>query len=406
MSDSEQMFSRNRAQPQGQLPEEVLRAAANGDSVAMTRVMLEIPSVNPALEAGGTGEAAMAAQTASWLADWGFETRVEEVEPGRTNVVARIGEGDRHVLLNGHLDTVGVGGMTVPPYGGVDGEGRLMGRGAVDMKSGLAAILAAAHRWSLSPGRGVVTVALTCDEEHASLGMQALVDEGVEAQVAIVAEPTSLTLMPAHKGFAWVEVAFQGVAAHGSRPDVGVDAIRHAGALLGELDALEASLSSRTPHPLLGNASFHAGTIRGGSAWSIYPEACVLTLERRTLPGEAPEIFLSEVEAALKRVQERVPDVDAALRLDMVRPASEVAVDHPLCQGLLSSMEAEGLSPRVEGMTAWVDAAFLNEAGIPAVCFGPGSIARAHSADERVDPEEIRTAARVLERFLRDYLDA
>jgi acetylornithine deacetylase len=230
--------------------------------------------------------------------------------------------------------------------------------------------------------------------------MQHLVEAGVEADLAVVAEPTSLAVMPAHKGFAWVEAAFRGTAAHGSRPEVGVDAIRHASALLQEMDALEASLSRRTPHPLLGHGSFHTGTIQGGTAWSIYPESCVLRLERRTLPGEPAEGFLAEVEAALRRVQERIPDLDVALRLDMARPATEVPVDHALCQALLSALEKEDVPGRVEGMTAWVDAAFLNEAGIPAVCFGPGSIAQAHSADEWVDPREIVAAARVLERFL------
>ncbi|HSG46346.1 MAG TPA: M20/M25/M40 family metallo-hydrolase [Longimicrobiales bacterium] len=387
------------------LPPEVVAAAAQGDPVAMTRVLVSIPSVNPALEEGGQGELEVARQAAAWLEAWGFDTQITEVLPGRANVTGTLGNGGRTLLLNGHLDTVGVAGMTVPPFGGWLRDGRILGRGASDMKAGVAIVLTTAREWARTPGRGRLVVALTCDEEHASEGMQKLVEGGVRADAAVVTEPTSLAVMPAHKGFAWVEIAFRGRAAHGSRPEIGVDAIRHSAALLQELDALEVTLARRSPHPLLGHGSFHAGTIRGGSAWSVYPDACVLTLERRTLPGEPGDGFLGEVEQALKRVMRRIPSLEAALRLDLVRPATEVPVEHPLVQGLLSAAEAEGVAPRVEGMTAWVDAAYLNEAGIPAVCFGPGSIAQAHSTDEWVDEEEIRTGARILSRFTRDFLN-
>ncbi|MDT8340119.1 MAG: M20/M25/M40 family metallo-hydrolase [Longimicrobiales bacterium] len=379
-------------------------AAARGDPVALARVMVAIPSVNPALEAGGAGEAQMARQTATWLEGWGFEVRVTEVAPGRPNVVGTLGTGERSLLLNGHLDTVGVAGMTVPAFGGAPTPDRIVGRGSADMKGGLAAVLATARAWSSDPGPGHLTVALTCDEEHASLGMQALVAEGVRADAAVVAEPTALAVMPAHKGFAWVEVAFRGRAAHGSRPERGVDAIRHAAAFLQEMDVLEALLDRGVAHPLLGRGSFHAGTIRGGSAWSVYPDGCTLTLERRTLPGESEAGFQVEVEQALGRTRERIPALDAAVRLDLVRPASDVSPEHALVRGLLTAVEEEGGVPRVEGMTAWVDAAYLNRAGVPAVCFGPGSIARAHAAEEWVEVAEVGSAARILTRFTKAFL--
>lgn len=387
---------------------QVTSPAAGGDPVAMTRAMVATPSVNPSLEAGGAGEAAMARLTAGWLEGWGFDTRVEEVLPDRPNVVATLGRESGEagtLLLNGHLDTVGVEGMAVAPFGEDSELGRVVGRGAADMKAGLAAILAAAHSWSRDPGPGRLVVALTCDEEHASAGMQRLVESsGVRAAAAVVAEPTSLAVMPAHKGFAWVEVAFRGKAAHGSRPEVGVDAIRHAAALLQEMDVLEVMLERGGAHPLLGHGSFHAGTIRGGTAWSVYPDRCVLTLERRTLPGEDEPVFLAEVEAALARARARHPGLEAAVRLDLTRPASEVPAEHRLVRELLAATADEGVAPKVAGMTAWVDAAFLNRVGIPAVCFGPGSIAQAHAADEWVDEEEIRTGARILTRFVNRFL--
>lgn len=379
--------------------------AARGDPVALTQALVSIPSVNPSLEAGGAGEGEVARQASEWLREWGFETRITEVRPGRPNVVAVLGEGARTLLLNGHLDTVGVSGMTVPPFEAVSRDGRILGRGAADMKSGLAVVLATARAWARDTGPGRLVVALTCDEEHASAGMRHLVEEeGVRADAAVVTEPTSLAVMPAHKGFAWVEVTVRGKAAHGSRPEVGVDAVRHAAAFLQELDVLEVSLRQAEPHPLLGRGSFHVGTVAGGTAWSVYPDRCSVGLERRTLPGEPLDGFLTEVEGALERARRRIPGLEASVRLDLVRPPSDVSPSHPLVQGILGAVEAEGVQPRVEGMTAWVDAAYLNGAGIPAVCFGPGSIAQAHSADEWVAEEEIRMAARILTRFTREFL--
>ena len=380
--------------------------------MALTRALVRTPSVNPSLDPGGHGEAEVAALAAGWLESWGFRTARDEVEPGRVNVLGRLGAGGGPtLLLNGHLDTVGVEGMTVSPFEGRLVAGRLEGRGACDMKAGIGAILAAAAALAREGLEGgTLLVALTADEEHASVGMQRLVEEGiggegVRADAAVVCEPTELAVTPAHKGFLWLEADFRGRAAHGSRPDRGVDAIRHAALYLAELEALHAALGEGTAHGLLGHGSFHAGTIRGGTAPSVYPDACRVTLERRTLPGETPEQAAAPFEAALDRLRARHPEVQATLERGLFRPGSDVPRESPLVRGLLDALGDEGVDPRVEGMTAWVDAAFLNGAGIPAVCLGPGSIAQAHAADEWVDVEQIRTCARVLERFARAFLE-
>jgi acetylornithine deacetylase len=380
--------------------------ALSGDPVALARDLVRVPSVNPVLEEGGAGEAGIAELTASWLRDWGLETEVVEVEAGRPNVVAvsRSGEPGRTLLLNGHLDTVGVAGMSVAPFDGSVEGGRLVGRGACDMKAGLAAILATARVLARDGHAGTLIVALTADEEHASLGMQAVVGSGVSADGAVVCEPTSLTVMPANKGFVWMEASFRGRAAHGSRPEEGQDAIMDAAAFLTALEELGEALTTRDPHPLLAHGSLHAGTVRGGSAPSVYPERCEVVVERRTLPGEGAEEVEAEFEDVLEAVRRTRPGLDAELTAGLSRPGTEVAADHPLVSGLLAALKAEGERPVVEGMTAWVDAALLNEAGIPAVCFGPGSIAQAHSADEYVDVEEIRRGTRVLLRFCREFL--
>ena len=375
--------------------------------MAIAQALVATPSVNPQLEEGGAGEGAIAELTAGWLREWELETETVEAAPGRWNVLARMGDPDAGptVILNAHLDTVGVAGMTVPPFGAVVRDGRLWGRGSCDMKGGVASLLAATARLAKGDGlQGSVIVALTADEEHASLGMDAMVRSGLRADAAVVCEPTSLAIMPAHKGFVWVDALFRGKAAHGSRPEVGVDAIEHAGRYLTRLGSLQFELNTGDPHPLLAHGSFHAGTINGGSAPSVYPSECRLVLERRTLPGETPARVMKEFQAVLDGLAREVPQLDAELVQGLTRPATEVPEDSPLVQGLIAACSVQGVEPVVEGMTAWVDAAFLNEGGTPAVCFGPGSIGQAHSADEWIDPSEISACADVLHQFVGDYL--
>ena len=383
------------------LSDEVLERASRGDPVALCRAMVATDSVNPVLAPGGKGERAVAELVAEWLDAWGLAPDMIEVAPGRFNVVGQL-EGDGPtLLLNGHLDTVGVEGMTIPPFAArLEGD-RLLGRGSCDMKGGDAAILAAAARLAEGGPRPRLVVAFTADEEHASLGMAHLVESGIRADLAVVCEPTSLAVMPAHKGFVWIRALFSGRAAHGSRPEIGIDAIRHAGLYLAALDGYAEELSARRAHPLLAFGSLHAGTIVGGTAESVYPESCELLLERRTMPGEEPEAVVLEFRAVLDALLERHTEMDASLEMTLARPGTEVPESSELVKGLLVAARERGVEHRVEGMTAWVDAAFLNEVGVPAVCFGPGDTAQAHTRDEWIDVREIRTCAEVLETFAR-----
>lgn len=379
-----------------------LETARAADPLALAHLLVATPSVNPSLVPGGDGEGSIATVTAELLEGWGFDVDTPEVAPGRPNVLARLeGSGNVTVLLNGHLDTVGIEGMTVSPFGAQLLGSRLVGRGACDMKGGVASLLAAAARLASRGPRPNLLVLLTADEEYASLGMEAFVRDGPAADLAVVCEPTGLAVMPAHKGFVWVKASFRGRAAHGSLPEEGIDAIRHAAVFISALDRYAAALRSRMPHPLLGYGSVHTGTIRGGSAPSVYPDQCEVQFECRTMPGIPADTVLADLEAVLDGVRSAEPDLRAELEVTLARPGTEVPRESGLVRGLLAACEAQGVPPAVRGMTAWVDAALLNEAGVPAVCFGPGSMAQAHTADEWIETAEIGRCADVLEAFAR-----
>jgi acetylornithine deacetylase len=251
----------------------------------LAAALVAIDSVNPALVSGGAGEGEIARFVAEWARGARLDAEMLEATPGRPSVLvrARGTGGGRTLLLCGHLDTVGVEGMAAPHAPRVDGD-RLHGRGAYDMKAGLAAALVACREAASLGLAGDVVVAAVADEEHASLGVREALG-AVTADAAIVTEPTELELIVAHKGFVWAEIEVTGRAAHGSRPHLGVDAIVKAGPVLTALGELDGALAERT-HPLLGRGSVHASLIRGGEELSSYPARCVVGLERRTLPGE------------------------------------------------------------------------------------------------------------------------
>lgn len=371
------------------------------DPLALARELVRVDSRNPSLapESAGENEAALA--LARKLESWGFSVDVHDAAPGRPNVVARAGtRGARSLMLNGHLDVVGVEGMTHPPFDATERDGKLYGRGAADMKGGLAAMCAAAARAAARGIAGEIIVTAVADEEHTSMGTRAMLRRGVRADAAIVAEPTGLAIMPAHKGFAWIEIEVKGRAAHGSRYEVGVDAILDGGVVLEELATLEREAFPARRHPLLGRPSLHISTIEGGTGWSTYPDRCVIRVERRTLPDESDSEPLTEVQAAIARARERRTSLEADARLVLSQAPSEVASNAPIVRALSEALAERNERVTVEGMTAWTDAALLNEAGIPAICFGPGDIALAHAAEEWIETDQIERATDVLESLI------
>ena len=377
---------------------------ARGDAVALARALVAIDSRNPTLSAGAPGESGCALFLAGVLREWGFETELLEQVAGRPNLVARIGpKGAPALMFAGHLDVVGVEGMIHPPFSPEIRNGRLYGRGSADMKGGIAAMCSAAANALTSKSTKAIVIAAVVDEEYESLGMRALLASGVKAEAAVLTEPTRLAICPAHRGFVWMSVGIRGRAAHGSRYDIGVDAITHAGLLLAELDALERTREGGLRHRLLGRGSLHASTISGGTGMSTYPESCELTIERRTLPGETAETALAEIREAMARVKERDSRFDATVTLTTAQAPSDVGESAPVVTKLADAIRAEGLQAGIEGLSAWTDAALLNEAGIPAICFGPGDIALAHSAEEWVPVDEIEKATKVLTRLASEW---
>ena len=288
-------------------------------------------------------------------------------------------------MLNGHLDTVGPGRMERPFEPRIE-SGRLHGRGALDMKAGVAAMVAAAVRAGKRGLSGEVVLACVADEEFASIGSYA-VAERVKAAAAIVTEPTNEQLVVAHKGFVWAEVETLGLAAHGSEADVGVDAIAAMGPILSGLGELSAELARGSSHPRLGRGSVHASLIKGGQELSTYPSRCLLQLERRTIPGETAATLAAE----LARIAP-----GARVELGVEREPFEVPADALVVTTLAGQYRRlTGREPELVGAPYWTDAAALAAAGIPSVLFGPHG-AGAHADEEWVEIESIERCTEVL----------
>ena len=354
--------------------------------VELLQELVRIDSVNPDLIPGAAGEAEIAGFVAGWCERAGLDVELEEAAPGRPNVIAtaRGSGGGRTLVLNAHMDTVGTETMEAPFEARVEG-GHLYGRGAYDMKGSLAAIMTVAAEASKRGLAGDVVVAAVCDEEVASIGTEALVASGRRFGAAVVAEPTELGVAIAHKGFAGFEIETRGRAAHGSRPDLGVDAIAKMGPVLVELDALATRLLSQPTHRLLGSGSVHSSLIEGGQEFSSYPERCLLTGERRTVPGET----LEDVEAELRSLLERT-EPEADLRMGVSRQSFEVAEDEEIVRLVQGHAKTQ-----IVGVPFWTDAALLAGAGVPTVVFGPAGEG-AHAAVEWVDLASVERCSEVL----------
>jgi acetylornithine deacetylase len=357
--------------------------------------LVAVNSVNPSLVPGAPGEAEVAEVAARALREAGLDVVIGLAAEGRPNVIGVLEgrEPGPSMMFCGHLDTVGVSGMDEPFFPFID-NGRLYGRGAQDMKGGVAAMIAAAAALAPIWTRGRLIVACVADEEFESIGADALVKTW-KADAAIVTEPTDLRMAVGHKGFAWLELETKGRAAHGSRPAEGRDAILRMGRVLNALEARDRELQTREPVPMQGTASLHASIIAGGHELSSYPDRCSLQMERRTVTGEDGKAVLAEVQAIFARLKAADHEFSATARLVTARPPYRVEDDARIVQVMATVLQACGLNHAPTGMSFWTDAAILAGAGIPSVIFGPGG-AGLHSTEEYVTLADVETCRDVL----------
>jgi acetylornithine deacetylase len=371
---------------------------------ALIGELVAIPSVNPELVPGGEGELTLANHVAQWLRERSLSVTLQETAaPSRPNVigVAKGRGGGRSLILNAHMDTVGVSGMS-DPYSGKVAGGRIFGRGSVDMKAGLAIAMLAASQAARANLRGDVIVAAVADEEYRSIGSEALVKDW-RADGAILTEATGLDVITAHKGFGWYEIATEGIAAHGSRPDHGHDAIGDMGGVLLGLKQLALELDSRPKHPVLGAPSVHASLITGGQELSSYPAHCSVQIERRTIPGETRQQVQDEFQTIVASCSAADRNFRGELRTLLWRDCLDLAPDAPIVTSLVRSItKVTGTKPNVLGASGWTDAALLASAGVPAVIFGPTGDG-AHGEEEWVDIGSVETCYEAVLATMREF---
>ena len=374
--------------------------------------LVAIDSINPSLDPEGAGEAVIANRLGSELRRIpGVEVELLEHGGGRASVLARLpGGGGPSLMLNGHIDTVDVANMTGPFTAEVR-DGRLHGRGAYDMKGSVAACVAALRALAREgPPAGDVWLSAVADEEVASIGTLAVIErltaDGRLPDACIVTEPTALDVCVAHKGFVWAAIETRGRAAHGSRPDLGVDANLQMTRVLTRLEPLLRTLREGEPHPLLGRGSLHIGELAGGTGPSSYAERCRALIERRTLPGETTADVLGELEALVRTASEEHAELEAEVELVLDRPPFEISPDRPIARAVrAAAADVRGVEPELIGVGYWMDAALFAAAGVDTVTIGPAGEG-AHAADEWVEVDSVVQLVEILIATSRDFCQA
>lgn len=365
----------------------------------LLKELVRIPSVNPTLAPEeGHNEQQLADFCGEWLTNHRVEARLEEVEPGRPNVIGEAGLVDGPALvLCAHLDTVGTSGMTIPPFEPKVAGDRLYGRGSYDMKGGVAAIMAAAAELAATDLPGRLLLALVSDEEYSSIGAEAFA-ERFEADGCIIAEPTQGELVLAHKGFLWAEIRTKGKAAHGSRWDLGISAVGKMGPVIVSLESHDRLVLRERIHDLVGPASLHPAMVNGGVGLSTYASDCTLKVERRTLPGEERQAVEKEL---LDVVADsgQLADTDCFFYRSPMECDPDAAIARSVRQAIL---EITGAQPAETGVGYWTDGGIFSDAGIPTVLYGPSGEG-AHADEEWVDIESVVTCARVLVNAARHF---
>ena len=371
------------------------------DKEYLTRTLIDlvkINSINPSLTAGAPGEAQIGTYIAQSLKKVGLAVKVDELEPSRVNVIGILkGQGGgRSLMLNGHMDTVDVEGMK-DPFSAEIRDGKLYGRGSLDMKGGLASMLtvAKAIKDNSIDLNGDLILTLVADEEHSSIGSAAIA-QNYRADAVIVTEPTGVRIRRAHLGFAWFKVTTYGHAAHGSQYTQGVDANMRMGRFLAEIDQLEQDLRTRPADPLSGPPSLHAAVLNGGTGNSTYADTCSLVVEWRMTPDQTKEDCQQELQEIIDRLAAQDETFNASIKLLLFRPPYAAKADIDIIQTLEPIYEAHlGRKPEHVGNRGWTDAALFDSAGMDAFLFGSNG-AGAHAIEEWVDLQSVVDVTHIL----------
>ena len=367
----------------------------------LLRELIALPSVNPAFVPVGdprAGERCVAEFLASVAASGGLDVAFQEVLPGRCNLIARLspsGSIRQRILLAPHMDTVGVN--SEEQFQPRLKNGRLYGRGACDTKGSIAVFLTALLNLAAAkrrPASTEITLVALVDEENGQAGSRFLARRRFKADLAIVGEPTRLQIVTAHKGDLWLQLETRGKAAHGSRPELGRNAVHLMAQIVNLLETDYAGELRRRRHSLLRHATINVGTISGGRQPNIVPDQCAIRIDRRTIPGENDAAVKLEILRFIRRHGLAAKLIDT--KHEQPAPPLETNVRLPLVQQLL---RCAGQRDPV-GVDFFTDAGVLASAGIPSVVFGPGDIAQAHTTDEWVSVRQLEQGTRLLVRFL------
>jgi acetylornithine deacetylase len=375
------------------------------ETARLLRDLVALPSVNP-MGRALQGQEIYEHQVTAYLEDFFNSLKIpnerQKIAPLRDNIVARFetrGAGWT-LLLEAHQDTVPVDHMSVDPFGARIEDGRLYGRGSCDIKGGMAAMLAAFARVVREKPRNAANLIMACtvDEEHAGLGVQELVRGQLRADMAVVAEPTCLEIVNAHKGAVRWELTALGRSCHSSSPQLGVNAIYRMAGLLVALEQYAEWLRTSTPHPLLGPPTLSVGRIEGGLSVNTVPDRCRIEIDRRLIPGEDAAQALEEMTAYVKKGAGGVAFEYSQLGRSM--PPLDPECSTVLVARLGAAVDSVLGTHRLSAVPYFTDASTIAAAGIPAVVFGPGDIARAHTADEWVSLHEVEQASEVIYRLI------
>jgi acetylornithine deacetylase ArgE len=380
--------------------------ADHADTTRLLRDLVALPSVNP-MGRPAQGPEFFEHRVTAYLEDFfrtlGVPYERQPCAPQRDNIVAHcdLPGARRTFVLEAHQDTVPTDNMTIDPFGARIEDGRLYGRGACDIKGGLAAMLAAFARVVRDRPRGAANVVMACsvDEEHTALGVRRLVERGLKADMAVVAEPTLLHIVHAHKGIARWHVVTPGRSCHSSSPEQGVNAIYRMGRLLVAIEKYAERLRASHTDPVLGPPTLSVGRIEGGTSVNTVPDRCTIEVDRRIIPGEDPLEAHADFVAFLRGED----DIDFPFECAppwMGKTALGPLGSEELIEHLGRAIDSVRGSHRVVAVPYGTDASTLAASGIPSVVFGPGDIARAHTCDEWVPLAEVEQASEILYRFV------